>query len=148
MGKNEDEEDPEIQRDFDRKKVIFEQDCQEYRSLNGFLWQLPVIVSTLTGGLWFGATKVCDNQFIQWALFAFAGLANICFILILWRLRAGVMESILNRIALYQGYTRPKRKYFMILLYALLLLVAAGFRFTAAYKSYYGAEKVCTYARG
>ncbi len=34
MGKNEDEEDPEIQRDFDRKKVIFEQDCQEYRSLN------------------------------------------------------------------------------------------------------------------
>lgn len=148
MSNDEVKEDPAVQREFDRKKVIFEQDCQEYRSLNGFLWQLPVIVSTLTGGLWFGATKVCDNQFIQWALLAFAGLANICFILILWRLRAGVMESILDRIALYQEYARPKRKYFMILLYTLLLLVAAGFSFTAAYKSYYADAKVCTDARG
>jgi hypothetical protein len=33
-------EEAEKQREFDRAKVIFEQDCQEFRSLNGFLWQI------------------------------------------------------------------------------------------------------------
>jgi hypothetical protein len=45
-------EETEAERAFQRQKTIFEQDCQEFRSLNGFLWQIPVIVSTLTGGLW------------------------------------------------------------------------------------------------
>ncbi|MEH2470609.1 hypothetical protein V1281_000149 [Nitrobacteraceae bacterium AZCC 2161] len=44
------EEAKQDQREFDHQKVIFEQDCQEFRSLNGFLWQVPVIVSSLTGG--------------------------------------------------------------------------------------------------
>lgn len=141
------EEDPQVQRDFDRQKVIFEQDCQEYRSLNGFLWQLPVIVSTLTGGLWFGAAKICENQFVQWSLFAFAGLANLCFIAILWRLRAGVMESLLDRIAQYQGVTRGGPRYVMILIYTLLLLVAALVSLTAAYKSYHAQIGACCNAR-
>jgi hypothetical protein len=45
-------EEAEADRAFEKAKTIFEQDCQEFRSLNGFLWQIPVIVSTLTGGLW------------------------------------------------------------------------------------------------
>ena len=31
--------------------AVYEQLNQDYRSLNGFLWQLPVLVTTLTGGL-------------------------------------------------------------------------------------------------
>ncbi|MGY3602751.1 MULTISPECIES: hypothetical protein [unclassified Bradyrhizobium] len=82
------------ERDFQRGKVIFEQDCQEFRSLNGFLWQIPVIVSTLTGG-WFGAGKI-DDRFVQAALFLLAGCANLCFVVVLWRLRRGVMEPLLG----------------------------------------------------
>jgi hypothetical protein len=64
---------PRLTGPFEREKTIFEQDCQEFRSLNGFLWQIPVIVSTLTGGLWFGASKVClaieiDPLFVDLAI--------------------------------------------------------------------------------
>ena len=107
-------------RDFQRAKVIFEQDCQEFRSLNGFLWQIPVIVSTLTGGLWFGAGKI-DDRFLQAALFLLAGCANLCFVVVLWRLRRGVMEPLLGRITEYQGRPRNAGKYTMIIMFSILL---------------------------
>jgi hypothetical protein len=126
-----DAEESAIQRQFDRQKCIFEQDCQEFRSLNGFLWQIPVIVSTLTGGLWFGATKVDSNAFIQSSLFLLAALSNLCFIVVLWRLRAWVMEPLLERIAAYQGGSRPSGRYTMIWTFTVLLLFSAGFSFAA-----------------
>jgi hypothetical protein len=93
-------EEAEAERLFQRQKTVFEQDCQEFRSLNGFLWQIPVIVSTLTGGLWFGAGKI-DDRFLQAALFLLAGCVNLCFVVVLWRLRRGVMEPLLGRITEY-----------------------------------------------
>jgi hypothetical protein len=74
------DEDPEIQRQFDREKAIFEQDCQDFRSLNGFLWQIPVIVSTLTGGLWFGVDKVAKDSFVRPSLWILAFVVNVVFV--------------------------------------------------------------------
>ena len=111
------------ERDFQRGKVIFEQDCQEFRSLNGFLWQIPVIVSTLTGGLWFGAGKI-DDRFLQAALFLLAGCANLCFVVVLWRLRRGVMEPLLGRITEYQDRPRNAGKYTMIIMFSILLALS------------------------
>ncbi|MFZ5731392.1 MAG: hypothetical protein ACOY4O_01565 [Pseudomonadota bacterium] len=111
------------ERDFQREKVIFEQDCQEFRSLNGFLWQIPVIVSTLTGGLWFGAGKI-DDRFLQASLFLLAGCANLCFVVVLWRLRRGVMEPLLGRITKYQGRPRNPGKYTMIIMFSVLLTLS------------------------
>jgi hypothetical protein len=111
------------EREFQRGKVIFEQDCQEFRSLNGFLWQIPVIVSTLTGGLWFGAGKI-DDRFLQVALFLLAGSANLCFVVVLWRLRRGVMEPLLERITEYQGRPRNAGKYTMIIMFSILLVLS------------------------
>lgn len=111
------------ERDFQRAKVIFEQDCQEFRSLNGFLWQIPVIVSTLTGGLWFGAGKI-DDRFLQAALFLLAGSANLSFVVVLWRLRRGVMEPLLGRITEYQGRPRNAGKYAMIIMFSILLTLS------------------------
>lgn len=119
------------ERDFDRQKVIFEQDCQEFRSLNGFLWQIPVIVSTLTGGLWFGATKVGDSLFVQSSLFLLAGVTNICFIAVLWRLRKGVMEPLLGHITEYQGRPRNAGKYTMIIIFSVLLVFSSVLSFMA-----------------
>jgi hypothetical protein len=88
---------------------VFEQDCQEFRSLNGFLWQIPMLVSTLTGGLWFGVTKVDSDDFIKAALFLLAAAVNGAFIIVLWRLRHGVMEGLLDRIRLHAAYARYVR---------------------------------------
>lgn len=117
--------------EFERKKVIFEQDCQEFRSLNGFLWQIPIIVSTLTGGLWFGATKVGDNLFVQSSLFLLASVSNICFVVVLWRLRKGVMEPLLEHITNFQGRPRNAGKYTMIWMFTILLALSSVLSFTA-----------------
>ena len=119
------EEDSEIQRRFDRERVIFEQDCHEFRSLNGFLWQIPVIVSTLTGGLWFGVDKVAKDSIVRPSLWLLAFAVNLVFIVVLWRLRAGPMESLLNRIHAYQDVPRSGGKYTMITMFSLLLLISA-----------------------
>lgn len=115
----------------EQRKVIFEQDCEEFRSLNGFLWQVPVIVSTLTGGLWFGAAKVDDMPFIQASLFLLAGIANICFIVVLWRLRSGVMEPLLTNITAYQNRARSGGRYTMIVVFTVLLSSSALLSFSA-----------------
>ncbi len=39
----------ELKSGFDREKVTFEQGCQEFRSLNGFLWHILVVVSRTDG---------------------------------------------------------------------------------------------------
>jgi hypothetical protein len=120
-----DKEDPQVQRDFDRKKVIFEQDCQEFRSLNGFLWQVPVLVSTLTGGLWFGADKVATGSVVRPALWLLSCCVNLVFVAVLWRLRAGPMEALLGRIHAYQDVPRSGGKYTMICMFTFLLVLSA-----------------------
>lgn len=120
------------EREFQRAKAIFEQDCHEFRSLNGFLWQIPVIVSTLTGGLWFGAGKI-DDRLLQAALFLLAGCTNLCFVVVLWRLRRGVMEPLLGRITDYQGRPRSTGKYTMIVMFSILLLLSFSVSATAVY---------------
>ncbi len=125
------EENRDIQRRFDREKVIFEQDCQDFRSLNGFLWQIPVIVSTLTGGLWFGVDKVAAGSFVRPALWLLACAVNLVFVIVLWRLRAGPMENLLDRIHAYQGVPRSGGKYTMIIMFTLLLLFSAALSFIA-----------------
>lgn len=118
--------------DTDRTKTIFEQDCQEFRSLNGFLWQVPIIVSTLTGGLWFGVTNVHGDLFVGPALFFLAGMVNLTFIVVLWRLRMGVMESLLERISQYQRRRRSTSwRYTMITMFSILLAVSAIISFVA-----------------
>lgn len=119
------------EREFQKAKTIFEQDCQEFRSLNGFLWQVPVIVSTLTGGLWFGAAKIPGDVLIQASLFILAGVANLVFIVVLWRLRVKVMEPLLQRITEYQGRSRTSGKYTMIVVFMLLLLSSTLLSFVA-----------------
>jgi hypothetical protein len=122
----------EADRVFEKEKTIFEQDCQEFRSLNGFLWQIPVIVSTLTGGLWFGAAKLTgESGIIQSWLFLLAGVVNLCFVVVLWRLRAGVMEPLLERITTYQGRPRTPGKYLMIWMFTVVLAFSSIFSFVA-----------------
>jgi hypothetical protein len=63
---------------FEREKVCYEQNFEQFRSLNEQMNRVPTIAVTLTGGLWFGAA-VTQNMdlMIRFALLVFAGLANV-----------------------------------------------------------------------
>lgn len=78
--------------DFERAKVAYEQNFEQFRSLNQVMWQVPVIAMTLTGGLWFGAASVEAMAGFQYLLLILAALANLGLVVVLARLRF-VMEE-------------------------------------------------------
>lgn len=73
----------------------FEQNHATFRSLNHQMWQIPLISMTLTGGLWFGVSKVEDLPLFQVALLFLATIGNAALFLVIQRLRY-VMEQTLN----------------------------------------------------
>jgi hypothetical protein len=84
------------------KSQIYEQRCAEFRSLNGFFWQIPLIVMTLNGGLWFAVASLDVTPVAKSAILCFAGVANLAMIVALIRLR-GIMETLLTQIRLVEG---------------------------------------------
>lgn len=123
--------DEERQRDFERAKVIFEQNCEDFRSLNGFLWQIPIIVATLTGGLWFGVAQVGSDKFVQASLYFLAFAVNITFIVVLWRLRKGVMKRLLDEIHNYQGVPQTPGAFTVIWMFTILMALSGLISFAA-----------------
>jgi len=71
---------------FERDKVAYEQNAQHLRALNQFLWQVPTIAITLTGGLWYGVTKI-DSLIVREGLLAFAALSDVLLVFVVFRVR-------------------------------------------------------------
>lgn len=65
----------------------YRQNFETFRSLNALMWQIPLIAMTLTGGLWFGVSKVEALPMFRGGLLALAGLGNLGLAIILHRLR-------------------------------------------------------------
>ncbi|TMV04501.1 hypothetical protein [Brucella haematophila] len=104
--------------------VIYEQRCEDFRSLNGFLWQSPLIIMTLTGGLWFavGSFEVSDRA--RSMLLIFAGISNLLMIIALIRLRY-VMQKVLADIRSYDGKGKIGGNFIIVGTFCMLLLFAA-----------------------
>ena len=67
--------------------AAYDQNSQHFRALNGLMWQIPIIGMTLTGGLWFGVSKVESSPYFQSALLLLAFVGNLGLLVILQRLR-------------------------------------------------------------
>lgn len=106
-------------------KVRYEQLCNDFRSLNGFLWQTPLIVMTLTGGLWFSVGNFELSDAARSALLWFAAIADVLMIAALFRLRY-VMDQIQNQIGALDGRPKVGPNYFIVSIFAILLALAAG----------------------
>jgi hypothetical protein len=115
------------------QKVIYEQRCDDFRSLNTFLWQSPLIIMTLTGGLWFAVASFDISNTARSMLLVFAGIANILMIIALYRLRA-VMESVLDDIRDYDRKVPIGGSYTIVRCFCALLLCAAGGSLYAAWQ--------------
>ena len=108
----------------DKDLLIFEQNCQEFRSLNGFLagtyhrddaeWRT-----------WYSVASLDLEQMAQRGVLWFATFANIVMIFGLWRLRS-LMEGLLTSIRTFQGTTSPGRARLIQYLFQTLLFWAAA----------------------
>jgi hypothetical protein len=106
-------------------KVRYEQLCNDFRSLNGFLWQTPLIVMTLTGGLWFSVANFELSDAARGALLGFAALADVLMIAALFRLRY-VMDQIQSLIRALDARPVVGPNYFIVSTFAILLAAAAA----------------------
>ncbi len=76
----------EKERAFERDVTSYKENSEHLRALNRFLWQVPLIAMTLTGGLWYGIAQGMVGD-IRKPLLAFACLANVGLIIIMVRVR-------------------------------------------------------------
>lgn len=82
----------EEEKAHDMRKVAFDQNHASFRSLNQQMWQIPLISMTLTGGLWFGVSRVENFPVFQLSLLLLAALGNVALFIVILRLRF-VMEQ-------------------------------------------------------
>lgn len=82
---------------FEERKVAFEQNFAQFRSLNQLMWQIPMIAMTLTGGLWFGVANTPDIEYFGYLLLILAMGANLGLVVVLERIRF-VMEMYLVKL--------------------------------------------------
>jgi len=110
----------------DRSTVIYQQNYEEFRSLNKVMWQVPVLVMTFTGGIWFGIESANLKPFPSFILYGLVAIGNFQFVKVLWRLRLEVMDPILNIIYEYEQRDRSLAKYTVIKAFRVLMYSAAS----------------------
>ena len=131
-----------------REAVCYNQNFEQFRSLNAQMNQVPVLAMTLTGGLWFGAgvTEHLETV-VRFALLMLSVFSNLALVLVVLRIR-DVLECYLERIETFHpasfagGAPRRPRvpwlgSYSMITIFCTLMLLAASFSFLGAFWKYW-----------
>lgn len=85
---------------FDRDKVCYEQNFQQFRAMNQIMWQVPLLAITITGGLWYAALNVAGVQELKRPLLALSAVLDFALIFVLLRIRY-VMGAYLAKIKLF-----------------------------------------------
>jgi hypothetical protein len=98
--------------------------CADFRALNTFFWQIPLIMMTLNGGLWFAVAGMEISDALRQAVLIFAAVADLLMIIALWRLRFN-MNELLVQIHQLEGRQVSKGFGLIAVLFSLLLLMAA-----------------------
>ena len=128
---------------FEKDKIAYVQHSESFRHLNSQMWQVPIIAMTLTGGLWFGVfTSNMTDIFAGWLL-VFAGLCDLFFIPILWRVRH-IMSLLINKLNTFnpdyaikpansaEGNCLVKRDKLVVGLFTIMLFIASCISFSVA----------------
>lgn len=117
---------------FDRDKVCYEHNCQQFRAMNQIMWQVPLLAITITGGLWYAALNGTGTQEFNRPLFLLAAVLNVALLFVLGRIRF-VMAEYLKKIKDFNpsafveasGTGLFTRSYTVVIAFSLALLVAA-----------------------
>lgn len=105
-------------------ETLYTEHCAEFRALNALFWQIPVLVTTLSGGLWFAVASLDLTDDGQAAILWFSAAVNVAFFVALWRLRA-IMEGLLKRIRRFEGRPEGAKSYIVLTVFFLLMGLAS-----------------------
>lgn len=119
--------------------VIYGELCADFRSLNGFLWQMPILLMTLTGGLWLAVANFALTDAGRSDLLMFVALADLLMIGALFRLR-WVMHGVQTRIRALDGGATSRVNYIIVGIFSFLLACAS-------YGSFMASRSPATYFR-
>lgn len=72
---------------FNRDKICYEQNFQQYRAMNQIMWQVPLLAITITGGLWYAALTEAGAEEFRRPLFLLSAVLDFALIAVLWRVR-------------------------------------------------------------
>ncbi len=108
-----------------KEELIYEQQSNDVRALNTFFWQIPLIMMTLNGGLWFSVASLELDSMSQRGLLWFAALANIVMAFALTRVR-DILGELLSETRKFDGRSTPKTERIVVRLFCLMMILAAG----------------------
>ena len=77
----------ERQEAFERDKVCYEQNFEQFRAMNQIMWQVPLLAMTITGGLWYAALTVPEAQEMRRPLMLLSAIFDFALVAVLWRVR-------------------------------------------------------------
>ena len=109
---------------WEKEKIIYQENCTNFRHLNEILWRVPVLAMTLTGGLWFGIASLNISNNIRIVLLLLSCVANLIFIVVLFRLRK-IMDRYLRDIRNFEN-KELSHGYIVVSFFSLLLFVSAS----------------------
>ncbi|MFG1392319.1 hypothetical protein [Xanthobacter agilis] len=118
---------------FDRDKVCYEQNFQQFRAMNQIMWQVPLLAVSITGGLWYAAFAVAGMQEFGRPIFLLGGTLDLVLIAVLWRIRF-VMDAYLEKLKAFhpEAFVQASGRglfnwqYTVIGAFTLVLLVAGA----------------------
>ena len=110
-------------------QFVYEQWCEDFRAINAIFWRVPFIAITITGGILFAIGTFPITTNVQIVLLFFLGLSNLCFIIVIWRLRTGVMQPILNRINKFENRNDTSSSKTILIVFTILFGLTAGLCF-------------------
>src|ERR1700731_3227411 len=68
---------------------IYKEQYAHFRSMNDILYKIPPIFTAIIGGLWyFAASNLDKTKWIACAVFAFAAISSVCFVIVMQRFRS------------------------------------------------------------
>jgi hypothetical protein len=116
---------------FDRDKVCYEQNFQQFRAMNQIMWQVPLLAITITGGLWYAALNVSLAQDFKRPLFLLSAVLDFALIFVLVRIRY-VMAAYLEKVKAFNpaayveapGTCFFNRNYVVVRAFSIALLLA------------------------
>lgn len=76
---------------------IYKEQYAHFRGMNDILYKIPPLFTAVIGALWyFAVLNIEKDKLVACAVFAFAAIASVCFVIVMERFRAAFIAYIDN----------------------------------------------------